>query len=564
MLICLALTVVGLYMSSLTSSSLRAFLTSLPAVGALVALFVLARGLSRPIGLFVFDATYPTFNRWLPEAGTLSFRDVNAVLLPAFVVLAAGLTLIVWRFALRNHSRAEDTARQGFRQALVVGTYVLAGASLILAVEAVVVAGLTPRSTISGVVVDENHNPVPGVAVSLAQSRYLAGQRRIWPVGRRQHTDAQGRFRLANLPQGDHMIVALTGGYVGASGPAGYAPTFHPGTASADAAMPVTVDGRTGVDDVTIELVRSVTARLGGVVHDEQGEPVAGAQVWVTELAPPAGVAPMFSALADSRADGSFEFRNMPAGDYRLQARSPRAPVNTVSPSAFSSQAVSLSGTDVADLEVTLQPGGVLRGTVVFEGSAPRPDHNVVRVSAQAADLVSVASRSHLLSEDWTFEISPLSGRYLVEATVRSTESPWALRDVRFAGRRITDTPLDFTRGEQIDGIEVAFTDRTGHVTGSVRDADGQATSDFMVVVFPEDPKGWDFPARQVHFVRQNIDGGFLSPPLLPGSYLVVATSMDFHPDDPQSPDWLAALRPLAAPVTVGIGDRITVALSVR
>lgn len=553
---CLALTLAGLYMSSLSTSSLRAFLTSLPAIGAIVVLMVLARAWSRPIGLFLFDATYPMLTQWLPETGSLSVREVNAVLLPALATLAAGLVILVWRFALKNHSRAENAGHQGLRQAVVLSTYVLVGASLVLAVEAAVVAGPSARSTISGIVVDEHHEPVPGVLVSLTRTRYLTGQRRLSPVGRGQTTDNGGRFRLTGLPEGAHLLVALTGGYTRTGQPAGYAPTFHPGTTTADVAVPVEVNGRTGVTGVTIELAPSRSVRLAGRVTDIDGQPVAGSQVWLSAVAAPDGVAPVFNALSESRANGTFEFQNMPSGEYMLQARSPRTPPGTVSPSVFAGRLITLTDTDVTNLEVTLRPGGTLRGTVVFEGNAPRPGTSVVRVSANQADLTSISTRSSVLNEDWTFEIGPMAGRYVVGATVLPSDSPWAVRDVRLAGRTILDTPLSFTRSEQIDGVQVVLTDRTGHITGSVRDADGRATSDYFVLIFPADPKGWEFPARQVHFVRPNTLNGFQSPPLLPGAYVAIAVSifsdMNF---DFRDPEFLAEVRPLATPVDVGVGD---------
>jgi hypothetical protein len=329
---CLALTLAGLYMSSLSTSSLRAFLTSLPAIGAIVMLLVVARAWSRPIGLFLFDATHPLFTQWLPEGGSLSNREVNAAMLPAFAALAAGLVFIVWRFALRNHSRAENAGRQALRQAVVVSTYVLVGSSLILAVEAAVVAGPSARSTISGIVVDEHHDPVPGVLVSPTRTRYSSGLRYLAPVGRGQTTDALGQFRLSGLPEGAHLLVALTGGYTRTGQPAGYAPTFHPGATTADVAVPIEVNGRTGVSGVTIELAPSPSARLAGRVIDTEGQPVAGSMVWLTAVAPPDGVAPVFNAVSNSLADGGFDFRNMPAGDYMLQARSPRTPSGTVVP----------------------------------------------------------------------------------------------------------------------------------------------------------------------------------------------------------------------------------------
>src|SRR5262245_35841171 len=83
-----------------------------------------------------------------------------------------------------------------------------------------------PRGgVISGRIMDEDGEPVPGAMVRVMRYQYLQGDRRLTPAGNGQ-TDDRGQYRVWGLMPGDYYVNALTrlptaGGRGGPTGPPG-------------------------------------------------------------------------------------------------------------------------------------------------------------------------------------------------------------------------------------------------------------------------------------------------------------------------------------------------------
>jgi len=114
-------------------------------------------------------------------------------------------------------------------------------------------------------------------------------------------TDAQGRYRLANLAPGRYLIIASVFGY----------PTFYPATNSADRATVVTVGAQAPVAGIDFTVLMPPGGRVSGHVDS----PPAGG---VQEKAVLSGVA--LGELLESPigADGNFTFGHLPTGAYLL------------------------------------------------------------------------------------------------------------------------------------------------------------------------------------------------------------------------------------------------------
>ena len=97
-----------------------------------------------------------------------------------------------------------------------------------------------PRgSVIGGHVVDEDGEPMPGVAVRAMRYQYLQGERRLTAAGSGQ-TDDIGQFRVWGLMPGDYYVNAtaraLSGAFDGGRGAEGAASRSARATASTGAA----------------------------------------------------------------------------------------------------------------------------------------------------------------------------------------------------------------------------------------------------------------------------------------------------------------------------------------
>jgi hypothetical protein len=193
---------------------------------------------------------------------------------------------------------------------------------------------LTPATELSGLVVDEDGQPVAGAQVRLLGA---GGRAALIPIESRFVTDAAGTFRAA-APQGSILEASKAG--------------YYPGHAKVD--IPAMVNGRIRII-VTLGAggADAPGAALSGRVVSLDGRPVAGALV---EAAKTHGWAysgtPVAQALAD--ADGRFRFTELDRSPHQLTARADGHVPGLVS-------RVLPGGGEVI---ISLPAGGKLRGCV--------------------------------------------------------------------------------------------------------------------------------------------------------------------------------------------------------
>jgi hypothetical protein len=138
--------------------------------------------------------------------------------------------------------------------------------------------------------------PPPNILPSDGQNYYAATAPAATTL-----SDAQGRYRLANLAPGRYFVVASVFGY----------PTFYPAGTNADRATVVTVGAEKPSEGVNF----SIQMPPGGRVSGRVSTPAAPG---VQEKAVLSGVA--LGELLESPigADGSFTFGHLPKGAYLL------------------------------------------------------------------------------------------------------------------------------------------------------------------------------------------------------------------------------------------------------
>ena len=77
--------------------------------------------------------------------------------------------------------------------------------------------------------------------------------------------------------------------------------------------------------------------------------------------------------------------------------------------------------------------------------------------------------RPRKVNDDWTFEINGLADRRIIGANV--TESAdWTVKAVYHNGIDITDTRLEFTPGQDVEGVQIVFTNRRTELSGLITD----------------------------------------------------------------------------------------------
>jgi hypothetical protein len=426
-----------------------------------------------------------------------------------------------------------------------------------------------PRgSVIAGRIVDEFGEPVAEAMVAAMRYRYVSGRRRMVPAGRFAQTDDGGHFRIYGLPPGDYYLSATLrqGPMIGlenSDNVGSYAPTYYPGTGSAQQAERVSVGLGAEMSGVTFSLLPVRTVKVTGTVVDSTGRPMAGAFVMLREdvrMGEGNFMMMMMGGGNRVRDDGSFVVANVTPGDYVVEARQmmmgpgrrgedePEVAFTTLSVGSEDVSGVSLIGTRGTPIRgrITVQPpvSGVKPSEVAVSAVAQDADAPMVFMGREARDGVDA---------DWSFEVTAVQGPVLLR-TFR-LPAGYSLRAVLVGGQDVTDRGIAFKPGEAVNGVEIVITASSSSLSGGVTDDDGKAVPDYAVVVYSEDREHWGFMSRHIKLARPDQQGGYQVKDLPPGRYLAVAVEA-METGEESDPAMLERLRPLATAFSLADGEQ--------
>jgi len=133
----------------------------------------------------------------------------------------------------------------------------------------------------------------------------------------------------------------------------------------------------------------------------------------------------------------------------------------------------------------------------------------------------------------------------------------WQLQSSLAGGRETLDFPLEIGPNMNVGDAVITFADRTTELSGLLQDAQGVATSDYSIVIFPTDPRYWVPQARRIQSVRPGTDGRYTVRNLPPGDYGLAAVT-DVEPGEWFDPAFLRELLAASMRITLNDGDRKT------
>ena len=449
-----------------------------------------------------------------------------------------------------------------------------------------------PRGgVISGRILDEDGEAVPGATVRVMRYQYQQGDRRLTQAGTGQ-TDDRGQYRVWGLMPGDYYVNALTripvfGGQMGrgglggpagrAGGPGGrgaaiaalaggnaqfpggggddqeqlnYAPTYYPGVTAVEQAKPITLGVSQEVMEISFNMQLVRTSRISGHVSNPDGTATTAGNV---NLMPDgSGRGGQIGQNYGGRIqwDGAFSIANVPPGRYVLRARSG----DSETPQ-FAMQPITLAGSDIDGLAVMLSAGATLTGTVIFTpGQSAAPDATQVRITAPSTDLSAFGPQPNArVDKDGRFTLSGVSaGAHLVRSN--GNLRGWTLKSVTVAGRDVTDTPIDVRSGQTLSNVTIVFTDKINEISGTITTTTGVPMPDYTVLAFPTDQLLWRPQARQIATTRPDQTGKYRLRGLPPGEYYV--TTVDpAEQGEWFEPAYLDEHRAGASRLTLGDGD---------
>lgn len=290
------------------------------------------------------------------------------------------------------------------------------------------------------------------------------------------------------------------------------------------------------------------------------GKPMSNGMIMLTSAAGMGVSGTPLVGAAMSQPDGSFTISNVAPGEYRLEMIAAGA-VESMANSGTAigmnipdaaSMAVTVTGQDITGLVLAAAPTATATGRVAFEGTPP---------TESAIGAVTVLgmpeSQSSLplgglarVRGDGTFEAKGLSGTRFLRI---NPPTGWYLKSVRINETDVTDTAVDFKSGETVGGVEFLLTQQTSTLTGTVRDAKGQAQADYVIVAFAADSRRWGTYTRFVRTARPDQSGAFKLTGLPPEDYLVVAMEY-LEPGEEGDTELLERLRPRATAVSIAEG----------
>jgi len=418
---------------------------------------------------------------------------------------------------------------------------------------------------LSGRVYDEYGDPIEGASVQVLQLGFEGGRRRLVTAGVTPRlTDDLGRFRLFGLQPGRYVVSATIGQGASADVP-GYARVYFPGTPNSSEAQFVLVGPSQELVGLEFSLSRVPTALVAGKAVNSAGEPTTAASV---DLVPSQQSVLGTSVAVGARLlpNGSFEFPNVPPGQYVIQAYSGRA--NPSTEGEFGALPIAVNGDDVTGLVLRTSSGSTIQGRFTFDDANPPSgtiDLSPLPVDSESSPSAAEAvAHAFINTSDWTFEMSGISGVRRLQLT--ETPKGWALKAVRVNGLDVTDTPLPFGRKEQsLREVEVVLTSRVTQLNGIVADDRARPGSSSTVIVFSVDRDRWHTGSRFLRRTLAGWDGAFSVIGLPPGDYYV--RSIERVPvageDSWQDPEFLESLALGASRVALIEGEITSLSLQV-
>jgi protocatechuate 3,4-dioxygenase beta subunit len=543
---------------------------------------------------------------------------------------------------------------------------------------------LSRGAVITGTIFGANGQPAQNVQVMLLQYRMTSGERQLYQTGSNGNnsTDDRGVYRLYGLTPGEYLVAVeylvaansrggnqadahpitqadiqwaqqalrqtgtAAAGMSATSAPLtpapapgqalGYSAVFYPGSADPAGAALVSVragEEKTGVD---FPMMLVPTARLEGRLLRPDGQPAVNSPNLQLNLVPkafPATIRTLFvPTLTRYQQDGRFSASAVPPGEYtitaRLSAMPPAPPPQQGARPVAQQQAtlwamtdVVVSGADVTDVVVSLQPGMTVSGRIAFAGrTLPAPaDLTRVRVSLQAIQPPSgglAASVPAISAEaDGTFTFTSVTpGRYRLSASVSSTpigppppgrgmpggpvpgvgpvpaapaspvsppdlagrggvpgglpsgvrsggpgnlQPSWTLKSAVLNGQDTLDFPFDVRPSENVAGALMTLSDQSTEISGSLVDQAGKPATDYSIIVFASDRAFWTSTSRRIRQTRPNTDGMFRIAGLPPGEYLFCAVT-EFDTGQLNDPAFLDSLVSVSFKMPLAEGEKKT------
>ena len=300
-----------------------------------------------------------------------------------------------------------------------------------------------------------------------------------------------------------------------------YVDTYYPGAATvAEAALVETRPGRelSGVD---LTLARSPVLAIRGAVSGVA--PGCRAEIQAFGRGPFDRV---YSSSPDPDVDPAgtsqekFEIAHLPSGEYEVYAHAQCAAAEDLRLSSVVE--VTLTDSNVEDLNLVLAPGANVSGTVEVSGRPAKSSPGESwRVSLQPiAEAASWLRSQTDTAPDGSFTVKNIfAQRYRVD--VSPLPENGFVKSVSMNETASSDRVLDFSSGADGIKLKIVLGLDGAQVSGQVKYKDDALAANMLVLLLPDRT---DFDLEVAPRVSSNADGRYNFKGLAPGSYKIMAT----------------------------------------
>jgi hypothetical protein len=426
---------------------------------------------------------------------------------------------------------------------------------------------------ISGKILDQNKEPVPGLSVRLIAREYSLGTLRYVFAGGAE-TDDLGEYVMQAVEPGRAYLIEAQKGYY-KLGPISESPvnpklrkpavvpTYYPGTAALEGAQALVLNPGEKREGIDIRVLRTPSFCVEGVLQSSSGPGALG--FGIAESQPTNGASgngSMFFASPGTTTgpEGKIRICDLHPGDYTITVHSQ---LTNEMPTFFGTAEVNIIDQDVSKVFVTAHPRITVPGEIVWEGTPPDPpvtsQLNITprpmtrapfggEFRAARASIPGQFSLDNVFMDEYSLQINGVPpGAYIKEATYGGHS---VLHDTFRPGSAVGEA-----------GLRIVLARDGGSVNTKVADKDNQPIADAQVVVMPANVASEGMLAATMLSGQTDQNGAWSSAMVQPGKYYVIATRLPVD-KTPESIGKLWRSRNNAQEVEIGPGATVQVTLA--
>jgi protocatechuate 3,4-dioxygenase beta subunit len=430
---------------------------------------------------------------------------------------------------------------------------------------------LLAAAIVTGRVLDEDGDPVPGAEVIVWRQTFAYGGRRFETAGSTQTNDL-GEYRVGGLLAGKYYLSASAPVNFQSIVPAQnifdeagtkfpdttYVTTYYPG--AMERAQAAVLDLHPGDETpVSFSLIRTHAAHLRGSIVGFD----AGMKALVM-LRSQDTQAIVIASEVDKH--GKFDIPHVPPGSYALITT-----IQIEGETRSGLMQVEVADSDIEGLRLSHSPVATVRGKIHSKNgdtsSAPYVSLRHIDGAEDYSEAFTIAGEGGVPSlpvsrakSDGSFELKNVTpGIYEVEVSGNSQSAGDSfVESVTVGSKEFVESGLPVNGGNIL--VDVSLASGAGIVEGSATNEKKEPVANAVVVAVPE----VKYRKRKSYYQKATTDqlGRFKLRGLQPGNYTVFAWEM-LEEEQNLDPDFLKKFEDQGTPIKVEKGSRQTIALKV-